>query len=389
MAQQLNKLTLEELYGTGKATPGVMKYIRSMEDFSHVSPRYCSLCPAEMKGAKPTINPIWKKVTGEEERPVAVLLPHRYQDEIRGGYVARTGKEREQRIIRILGDFIKPPTMYLPAYICTQSGYNVKMGVVKHCSMYIKEHFKAVKPQAILACGPNAVAALGLKGSRGDTLEWEGTPVVVTYDPRIVFMLRQNSSGDTWGPDYLAVLKRDTDKINKLCRGIRPPSLTDAVEVAKGKVNVVTTLKGVERMVGKLSTQKVISCDIETTGLDPWAENAKVLTVQFGTEDGESAWVVTLWHKDWKKYDSDEAWNLIAPLLVDPEILKVGHNIKFDTLYLWVVKRLKMGPVEDTMIYLHSLNSGVQGEYGLKSAVQDYLWETGLGGYEDLLGAAK
>ncbi len=384
MATALGKMSLDELYDTGKSTPGVLRYIRELEDFRQIQPRYCGLCPAPCKGKSPSLVGKWKNGK-EEENPVVVLLPHRYLDETRGGFVAKTGEESEKRIINMLSQLIDHPVLFLPAYICKQDNYNVKNNVIKHCSMYIKEKIRAIQPRAILACGPNSVSALGLKAGRGDTLKWEGIPTVVTYDPRILFMLRQNSSGDQWGPDYLAVLTRDARKVNRICQGEFPPSLEEALEEAKQQIHIVQTLEEIEAMVVVLEQEKVISCDIETSGLDPWDDGAKILTVQFGTERGDTAWVVTLWHRDWDKYDPDEAWNLIAPLLANENILKLGHNIKFDTLYIWVVKNLKMSPVEDTMLYLHSMNSGIQGEYGLKAAVSDYLWETGLAGYEDLL----
>jgi hypothetical protein len=39
----------------------------------------------------------------------------------------------------------------------------------------------------------------------------------------------------------------------------------------------------------------------------------------------------------------------------------------------------------DTLLVLHSLDSGAQGTYSLKTAVWDIVPWTGLGGYEDLL----
>jgi uracil-DNA glycosylase len=386
MATAIKNQTLEELYQNPKMTPSVLKFIRQKEDFSHIQENYCKACPAPCKNRNPNLNGTWK---GKQvvEAPVMVILPHQYINEERNGYVSVYGRDRTTRITTLMADLIRTPVFFSAAYICSQEGYNVPLKVVKHCGEYIKQLVRDTKPKVIVACGPNAVQSLGLKGSRGETLDWFGIPVVVTYDPRILFMIRQNSSGDNWGPDYLSVLGRDIAKVRALYTGKRPPSLEEAVAVASGQITVVKSIGEIHQMMSELEKEGVVSFDIETSTLDPWQEEAKILTVQFGTEAGDKAWVVTLWHKDMPEswYDPGEAWSIIAPLLADRGVMKVGHNIKFDALYVRVTKNLKVTPIEDTMLFLHSLNSGTQGEYGLKAATQDYLWESGLGGYEDML----
>ncbi len=388
MATAVKNQTLDELYENPKITPSILKYIREKEDFTSIQERYCKICPAPCKSRMPSLNGTWTQKTRNED-PVMVILPHRYMDEEKNGRTTVVGSDRTKRIVDMISEPLNMPAFFTPAYLCTQQDYKVPLKVVKHCSSYIQQLVKGTRPKAILACGPNALQTLGLKGSRGDTLYWgpERIPVVATYDPRILFMIRQNSSGDCWGPDYISILLRDLRKVKDLANGIRPPSLEQAVEKAKQQLVITKSMAQVYEMLETLGNEKVVSFDIETSTLDPWSETAKILTAQFGTEDGTKAWVVTLWHKDMPEdwYDPNEAWVALAPLLVDPNILKVGHNIKFDALYVRVTKNLKVMPIEDTMLYMHSLNSGTQGEYGLKPAVQDFLWETGLGGYEDLL----
>ena len=65
---------------------------------------------------------------------------------------------------------------------------------------------------------------------------------------------------------------------------------------------------------------------------------------------------------------------------------KVGHNITFDICFLAATTGVRLkGTILDTLLALHSLDSGIKGCYGLKPAVWDYLPDSGLGGYEDLL----
>ncbi len=68
----------------------------------------------------------------------------------------------------------------------------------------------------------------------------------------------------------------------------------------------------------------------------------------------------------------DEALDLLRPVLEDPAILKIGHNIKFDAKLL---RRndIALAPIDDVMLISYALHAGTHG-HGL-----DYLSETYLG----------
>ena len=68
----------------------------------------------------------------------------------------------------------------------------------------------------------------------------------------------------------------------------------------------------------------------------------------------------------------DDALDLLRPVLEDPAILKIGHNIKFDAKLL---RRhdVALAPIDDVMLISYALHAGTHG-HGL-----DYLSETYLG----------
>ncbi len=374
------KMELDELYQQEKFTPSVLKNIRIKEDLSGYQPRYCGICPATKKSPQPVVPSVGN---GED---VLVVLPHWNIDESRYGRVQLTGREREATLRRAILTLFQPMQVsFTHAYGCRQDDYKIPTRVITHCSSYLEKSLEQNPPKVILACGPNSQKALGVSGDRGAIVRRGKIPVVITMDPRILFMVRQNSSGQTWGPDYYVLLKKDVDKVLWLLEGNELPTLEEALEGARKKIKFCRTLKQVEGVVDKLWKHKEVVVDIETTSLDPWADNAKVLMIQVGPGDGSWAAVIPLWHREFHKYDPRDAMNILAPLLLDEGIVKIGHNIKFDTLYLWVVLNLRMRPVEDTQLFMHSLHSGIQKEYSLKTATRDHLWETGLGGYEEHL----
>ena len=54
----------------------------------------------------------------------------------------------------------------------------------------------------------------------------------------------------------------------------------------------------------------------------------------------------------WKAFDEnrfDEALDILRPLLADPSVLKIGHNLKYDMV---VLRRygITISPVDDTML---------------------------------------
>jgi DNA polymerase I-like protein with 3'-5' exonuclease and polymerase domains len=115
-----------------------------------------------------------------------------------------------------------------------------------------------------------------------------------------------------------------------------------------------------------------------------------MLMHQFGyvREDGEiQAVVIPLWHKDNVGYNPNKAWAFVKEVLEDDKVLKVAHNAAFDLKYTRVTTGVEVkGVIADTMLLLHALNSGISGNYSLKTAVWDFLLGTGLGGYENDLG---
>jgi DNA polymerase I-like protein with 3'-5' exonuclease and polymerase domains len=93
-----------------------------------------------------------------------------------------------------------------------------------------------------------------------------------------------------------------------------------------------------------------------------------------------------MWHRANTFYNPDEAWVYVEEILSDENIGKIGHNMKFDVLFTFCTTNCRIKNILfDTMLLLHAKDSGTQGIMGLKQAVWDYLPETELGGYEDLL----
>lgn len=87
------------------------------------------------------------------------------------------------------------------------------------------------------------------------------------------------------------------------------------------------------RVIGKYDAyeiQNIFALDIETTGLNPFEENAKILTLAVSDSEGK-ALGFNISHPD-HPFGVDGS-NVLAPLQ-DENSLMIGHNIKFDALWM-------------------------------------------------------
>jgi DNA polymerase I-like protein with 3'-5' exonuclease and polymerase domains len=206
-------------------------------------------------------------------------------------------------------------------------------------------------------------------------------------------MIRQNASGAFWSSDFHNVIVRDFEKARLIAKGeLTVKDLLESVKFySENRVKIAKSLKDIDSFVNEINAlpeNMIISFDTETTSLDPMVKHAKLLCIQFGWRQpgvGEVARVIHLWHRENNSFDPQKAWDKLVPLLTGNR-MKCGHNGKFDILYIYFTTGTRVKNLAfDTMLAMHSLDSGTQGCYGLKVAVTDLLPHTGLSGYEGLL----
>ncbi len=402
MASPIAKLPLEELYSR-KMTPSVAKRVMVLEDFTKYAPKWCEkACTLNVKNPSSITT-----LVPTDPVDILVIQDYRAFDDIqfRKRGEAIEGKLRDILTVIFNSAGIGDLTWSLTTLLrCGIDQSDLKKGkpptdtTLIKCSPYLLAEIRARKPKVIVSLSIAATKSLrkDLSNSNSKHLswisEWEGTPLVLTLHPRILTMIRQNSSGKLWGPDFLSVILTDIRKAVAIARGeLGIPDLQKALEKARGQITIARNIEQVEKMAARiLELEPLVAYDIETTGLDAFSSEAKILCVQFGFKNpdtgGVETYVFPLWHRDNTWYDADEAWPFLAEILTNPNISKIGHNIKFDIVYTSACTGIRVQSVAfDTMLLIHQVNSGVQGCYGLKKAVWDYIPESGLGGYEDLL----
>lgn len=407
------KASLEECYEqirvAGKATPSVIKRITALEDFSEYSTDYVRLV-CRTPGVQFPLQPmcteeadvlvIQNHIPFPEKWKRGVELNYMHQNQLRSMMPSDLTFETTS-LVKFSPQLFNHATNGKQMNKFTQTQ-------MKGWLPYLLEEIDRVKPKVIIAMSTEVVKLLGLKMSntknRGEIHISPicGLPVIITLHPKVLNMIRQTASGGMWGDDYYSVIRRDLWKASDLINErLTLRDLNDAIAEAKEtQVTVCESLEDVQYWTDfliSLPEKQFTSWDLETNNLDPWwrginrfgeEDRARIITSQVGyrREDGSvHAIVIPLWHRDNTYYDADEAFEIHKAYLLR-DSCKVGHNITFDICFLAAAHGVRLrGTIFDTLLALHSLDSGIKGCYGLKVAVWDYLLDSGLGGYEDLL----
>jgi DNA polymerase-1 len=133
----------------------------------------------------------------------------------------------------------------------------------------------------------------------------------------------------------------------------------------------------------------------ETTSLDPM--RAELVGFSLATGAGRAAYV-PLAHRASDgdllgggfvegQIPLDTALAAIAPLLADPSVLKIGHNVKYD----WLVMRrmgIELAPFDDTLLLSYVLDGGTAGGHDFDSLAEKWLGHRIIS-LKDLIGSGK
>ncbi len=133
------------------------------------------------------------------------------------------------------------------------------------------------------------------------------------------------------------------------------------VEEEKRDYQMITDLDDLKTWIKKVNQVGTVAFDTETTSLS--IIQAKLVGFSLAVKEGEtiSACYVPLTHKtDHPQIPFEQALDLLKPMLLDPGILKIGHNIKYD---MGVLNKygVDITPWDDTMLMSYCLDAGKHG----------------------------
>ncbi|MFL5337037.1 MAG: DNA polymerase I [Geminicoccaceae bacterium] len=145
-------------------------------------------------------------------------------------------------------------------------------------------------------------------------------------------------------------------------------------EAGEQRFTAVTTLDELDAVLARAIEGGLLALDTETTSLDIW--RARLVGVCLAVEPAEGFYVPLAHVDDFGQphqgqLDLPAVIERLRPVLADPSVLKIGHNIKYDAGVL-AHYGLDVTPIDDTMLVSYVLNGASHG-HGMDELAQRYL----------------
>ena len=156
---------------------------------------------------------------------------------------------------------------------------------------------------------------------------------------------------------------------------------------------LVQTAEALQAWIDEARAAGMVAVDTETTSLD--SMQARLVGFSLATRAGRACYVPLAHGMDSGALElspgppqipTPEALALLAPLLQDPAVLKVGQNIKYDMQVLGRLG-LAISPVDDTMVLSYVLDGGLHG-HGMDALAELHLGRDTIK-YSGVVGSGK
>ena len=163
--------------------------------------------------------------------------------------------------------------------------------------------------------------------------------------------------------------KPDEEKIREMfkelefeqfLRNLRLPKSETSVEasapVEKVRAKIIETDEMLDEVLAQIQKSGFVSLDTETTSLD--IQSAEIVGISFAVAENEAVYL-PLGHNNLmaKNYPLNKAIEKIKPILENPEIKKIGQNLKYDYQILKNYGIKTQGIYFDTMLAAYILDS--------------------------------
>lgn len=234
----------------------------------------------------------------------------------------------------------------------------VSLNVINTCPSYLKGTYLEAKPERIIAVGKTAILSILGRSlnpqdiRKGFAFTSNGTPIYLIADPTMALLNRFHRANWEEDFDWAMTGKVPNNPVNAVCQLVE--NVDDAKEAIK-----------------KLTSTEWFAFDVETAGV-MFNKSFTVLCLSASTPTGETF----VWTEEALK-DKQVIANLKA-CMEDPNILKVGQNLKYDIASLRCAFGIEMqGFHGDTLIWTKMMESDVR-------AGLDILGEkVGMGGHKE------
>ena len=139
------------------------------------------------------------------------------------------------------------------------------------------------------------------------------------------------------------------------------PGAPEEITVDRSAYETVVTLDALDRWIAAATAQGFVAIDTETDCID--CVVARLAGISLATVPGKACYIpvghsgVDMFAEAPEQLAIADVIARLKPLLEDPAVLKIGHNLKYDWVML-AKHGIEMAPVDDTMIMSFDLDAG-------------------------------
>ncbi|HET8749908.1 MAG TPA: DNA polymerase I [Sphingomicrobium sp.] len=139
------------------------------------------------------------------------------------------------------------------------------------------------------------------------------------------------------------------------------PAPAEEIEIDRSKYETVTDEAALDRWIAEATAQGYVAVDTETDCID--CIIARLVGISLATAPNQACYIpvghsgADLYSDAPNQLPMELVLQKLKPMLEDPAVLKVGHNLKYD----WVMfdkAGIGMAPVDDTMVMSFDLDAG-------------------------------
>ncbi|MCA1653938.1 MAG: DNA polymerase I [Sphingomicrobium sp.] len=148
--------------------------------------------------------------------------------------------------------------------------------------------------------------------------------------------------------------------------GTKPvaPPAPETIEIDRSKYETVQSIEALDRWIAEARAVGMVAVDTETDCID--CVVARLVGISLATGPGRACYIPVghgggdLLSDAPDQLKPEVALERLKPLLEDPAVLKVGHNLKYDAV-MFARAGIHPAPVDDTMVMSFNLDAGRNG----------------------------
>jgi DNA polymerase-1 len=162
-------------------------------------------------------------------------------------------------------------------------------------------------------------------------------------------------------------------------------------KIDRSLYETVTDEAGLDRWLKAIAERRMVAIDTETNGRD--CVTAKLVGISLAVECNKACYIPLehgggdLLAERPEQLPTELVLERLKPVLEDPAILKIGHNLKFD----WVVfnrRGIRIAPYDDTLVMSFNLDAGGLNSHSLDDLAKKHLDHTCIA-YKELCGIGQ